>query len=180
MGSYPWGPHGPQSGPNQVTPNPTPAWVPPPPAASGGSWGVPAPSGGGGGAVNTNYTYTFKRGPKHYWLGLILAAIFGPLGLFYASKKGALLLLVLLFAVPLTLATLGGWHGAFLRHPLNVLGNDRVMDGMWRLCVLGSLVWCVFGVRRYNKQFKEVKQGSPARATRICEVRRTPASRGNS
>jgi len=110
-----------------------------------------------GGAVNTNYTYTFKRGPKHYWLGLILAAIFGPLGLFYASKKGALLLLVLLFAVPYTLATLGGWHGAFLRHPLNVLGNDRVMDGMWRLCVLGSLVWCVFGVRRYNKQFKEVK-----------------------
>lgn len=154
-GNYPWGPHGPQSGPNQVTPNPTPAWVPPPSAPSGGSWGVPArgPSGGGG-SVGTGYPITFTPRPKRYWLALILAAIFGPLGLFYASKKGALLLLVLLFAVPYTLAALGGWHGAFRRHPLYVLGNDGVMDGMWRLFVVASLVWSVFGVHRYNKKFK--------------------------
>lgn len=155
--SYPWGPHGPQSGPNQVTPNPTPAWVPPPPMASPGPF-VPQASGpsASAGGASTSYPINYAPRPKHYWLALILAAIFGPLGLFYASKKGALLLLVLLFAVPYTLASMGVWP-VFHRHPLDVLGNDRVMDGMWRLCVLASLVWCVFGVRRYNKQFQAEK-----------------------
>jgi len=154
-GSYPWGPHGPQSGPNQVTPNPTPAWVPPPAAPSGGSWGRPLPAGGGGQA-GTSVPITFTPRPKRYWLALLLAAIFGPLGLFYASKKGALLLLALLFAVPYAMATMGVWP-AFHRHPLYVLANDAVMDRMWRVCVMASLVWCVSGVHRYNKQFKEAK-----------------------
>ena len=87
MGSYPWGPHGPQSGPNQVTSNPTPAYVPPPAAPS---WTPTVQGGGyGGGPVaNTGYVAT-PSGPrkKHYVLAVILAAIFEPVGLFYASKK---------------------------------------------------------------------------------------------
>ena len=155
--SYPFGPHGPQGGPHQVTPNPTPAWVPPPPMASPGPF-VPQASGpyAGGGGASTSYPVNYTPGPKRYWLALLLAAIFGPLGLFYASKKGALLLLVLLFAVPYTMASMGVWP-AFHRHPLYVLANDGVMDRMWRLCVMASLVWCVFGVRRYNMAFKAAK-----------------------
>ena len=161
MGSnyYPWGPHGPQGGPNQVTPNPTPAYVPPP-MPQPVSYGTPAPatySGGGGGTVGYQGTYTYTPRPKHYWLALFLSLVFGPLGLFYASKKGALILLVLLFAVPYSLATLGAWPGTFHRHPLLILQHDAVMNRMWSICVFLSVVWSMFGVRRYNKALKAGK-----------------------
>ena len=158
MGSnyYPWGPHGPQGGPNQVTPNPTPAYVPPP--SNPVSYGAPAPATyGAPGRGAHQGTYTYTPGPKHYWLALLLTFIFGPLGLFYASKKGALLLLVLLFAVPYSLASLGVWPGTFHRHPLYILQHDAVMNQMWSLCVGVSMIWSVIGVRRYNKAFKAGK-----------------------
>src|SRR5579884_3940290 len=105
MGSYPWGPHGPQSGPNQVTPNPTPAWVPPPPGPS--YTAQPHAASYSGGAVQSS-GYVAPSGPrkKHYVVAVLLALLFAPLGLLYASKKGALVLLILLFAVPIALAAM--------------------------------------------------------------------------
>ena len=156
--NYPWGPHGPQAGPNQVTPNPTPAYVPPP-APSGGSW-APAPSvpysGGGGGnyAGSGTAAGTYTPRPKSYVLALILGAVFGPFGLLYVSARGALLLLLLLGGVPVTLAKLGAYGPALHRFPLEVLGRDAVMNPMWRLCVMASLVWAVIGVWRHNRRLK--------------------------
>ena len=160
MGSYPWGPHGPQSGPNEVTPNPTPAYVPPP-EPSGGSWAPPAynpsassygaPAAYSGGAV---YGRTFTPRPKSYLLALILSFLFGPLGLFYATKKGALVMLLLLVGVPVGLGVLGTWGGAIQRHPLEILGHDSVMNRFWSVSVFFSMIWSVIRVRGYNKRLK--------------------------
>lgn len=152
MGSYPWGPHGPRSGPNQVTPNPTPAWVPPPAAPTYNpqpqSYGH-APSSYGGGQ-STGYVATGPR-KKSYVLALILAALFGPLGLFYASKKGVLIILALLFAVPVTLAAMGAYRFVPANAPWQVIQYDRVMNGMYSICVFCCLIWSVIGVWRRNK-----------------------------
>ena len=152
--SYPWGPHGPQSGPNQVTPNPTPSWVPQ--QIGGGGWApsTPAPSGGGGNAGQVA-TVPWTPKPKSYVLGLILSAIFGPFGLFYASKKGALIVFLLMLAVPVALASMGAYGPAFHRQPLEIIGRDAVMNRFWTLAVFSSLIWAAIGVRGYNKKFKE-------------------------
>jgi len=161
MGSYPWGPHGPQSGPNQVTPNPTPAYVPPPPEPT---YYPPTPSGGtsyGGGyapsgtdAVGVGYGGP-TPGPKRYWLALVLTFFFGPLGLFYATKKGALIMLLLLVGVPVTLSVAGILPYGSVAHPFAILDHDGIMNQMWSLSVLLSMIWSIVGVRRYNAARKE-------------------------
>jgi len=156
MGSYPWGPHGPQSGPNQVTPNPTPAWVPPP-APSGGSWSPPAPSyGGGGGGAAPTYSGgsvgTYIRRKKSYVLGVILTALFGPFGLMYVTFRGMLLMLGLLLGTPYMLARTGAYGPAFKRMPLEIIGRDAVMNRWWALAAVISVVWSVIGVWRHNRQ----------------------------
>jgi hypothetical protein len=158
MGSYPWGPHGPQSGPNQVTPNPTPAYVPPP-APSGGSWAPPAPSYGGGGRGAPNYgggggTGAGVGGPrrKGYVLAVILTAIFGPFGLMYITFRGALLMLALLLGTPYTLARMGAYGRAFQRTPLEIIGRDAVMNRWWTLAVMICVVWSVIGVWWHNRK----------------------------
>jgi hypothetical protein len=151
--SYPWGPHGPQSGPNEVTPNPTPAYVPP--AVDAGSYGTPATYSGGTSASTGGYApTTYTRRPKSHVVAMILSFLFGPFGLFYASKKGAFAMLLLLFGVPVALAMQGAWGPAFHRHPLEILGHDAVMNRMWSVCVFFCLIWSVFGVRGYNKRLK--------------------------
>jgi len=157
MGSYPWGPHGPQSGPNQVTPNPTPAYVPPPPAPT---YYPPSPAPNYyGGPVNTGpaqSTGCVPTGPrkKHYLLAVILALMFGPLGLFYASRKGALVLLFLLFAVPTTLAAMGSYPFVSPSHPMRVIQYDLVMNRMYSTCVFFCVIWSVIGVYRRNAWVK--------------------------
>jgi hypothetical protein len=151
MGSYPWGPHGPQSGPNQVTPNPTPSYVPPPAAPT--YYPQPqAPAYYGGAAQNTGYVGV-ASGPrkKHYVLAAILALLFGPLGLLYASKKGALIALVLLFGVPITLAAMGAYPFVPPSHPIRVIQYDVVMNRMYSSCLLLCLIWSVAGVYRHNR-----------------------------
>lgn len=78
MGSYPWGPHGPQSGPNQVTPNPTPSYVPPP-AAPTYYPQTQAQRYYGEAAQNTGYAGV-ATGPrkKHYVLAAMGAYSFVP------------------------------------------------------------------------------------------------------
>jgi len=151
--SYPWGPHGPQSGPNQVTPNPTPAWVPQ--QIGGGSWApsAPAPYSGGGNAGGSVATVPWTPRPKSYVLALILSLLFGPFGLFYASKKGSLVVFLLMLGVPYMLATLGAFGPGFHRQPLYILQHDAVMNRFWALAVFCSLIWSVISVRRYNKEF---------------------------
>lgn len=158
MGSCPWGPHGPQSGPNQVTPNPTPSYSPPawnPPASS--NWGAPAstPVSYGGGGGYTGYTGPPKPRTKSYILAVFLALIFGPLGLFYASKKGALVTLLFLVGVPVSLNMfLSSAAVRFTSNPFAILENSTVMDQFWRLSVLISVIWSVVAVIRFNRKSK--------------------------
>jgi len=156
MGSYPWGPHGPQTGPNEVTPNPTPSYVPPPPMQT---YVPPSPrpvySAGGGSASYSSASYPVARGSsrpsrKRYWLALSLTFLFGPLGLFYASKKGALVMLFLLFAVPIGLSMAGMLPWGSQSHPFAILNHDSVMDQMWSLAAFFSMIWAVIGVRIHN------------------------------
>jgi len=150
MGNYPWGPHGPQSGPNEVTPNPTPAYVPPPmPSYDAPAHGSPGPVAGGGGFVG----YSGPR-RKGYVVALILTFLFGPLGLFYASRKAALAMLLFLVGVPVLLSVIGVLPFGSVSHPLAALDHSSVMDGMWKVSVVFSMVWAVVAVNRYNAGIK--------------------------
>jgi hypothetical protein len=112
------------------------------------------PSGGGGDAGPVA-TIPWTPKPKSYVLALILSCLFGPFGLFYASKKGALIVFLLMLAVPVALSSMGAYGPAFHRQPLEIIGRDAVMNRFWTLAVFCSLIWAVIGVRRYNKQFKK-------------------------
>ena len=160
MGTYPWGPHGPQSGPNQVTPNPTPAYVPPAPTPS---WN-PAPSapsyGGGGGTGSVGGGYVGYSGPKgkSYLLALILSTLFGPLGLLYSSKMmGVLGLVTFSFLIYLQVAHAPAGminaSGGFM----NFMANNAVLDHAWSLFVFWSVVFAIIGVFRYNRAIKKKK-----------------------
>ena len=67
--------------------------------------------------------------PKSLGLAILLAAIFGPFGLFYATVPGAMLMLVA--AIALAMFTFG--IGVFL---------------VWPLCI----VWAAMAVTSYNKK----------------------------
>ena len=154
MSTYPWGPHGPQSGPNEVTPNPTPSYVPPPMPSYNAptpSYGAPSPVAYGGGSVDFG-----PSGPrhKHYFIALILTFLFGPLGLFYATKKGGMAMLFLLVGVPVTLGMIGVLPFGSPSHPFAILDHSSVMDPMWSLSVFISMVWSVFAVKSYNAALK--------------------------
>lgn len=161
MGNFPWGPHGPQTDANTVTPNPTPAYVPPAPEpdyvppAPGPSY-APTTSGpvsyGGGGAAQ--YTGPVRPRPKRYWLAVILTFVFGPVGLFYATKKGALAMLFLLIAVPVGLGAIGVLPGGSAAHPFAILDHSSVMDRMWSLSVVLSMLCSVAAVNRHNAALK--------------------------
>jgi len=160
MGNYPWGPHGPQTGPNEVTPNPTPAYVPPPMpeyVAPAPSYGAPASYGGGpvqyAGPIE-QYMGPVKPRPKGYIIALILTFLFGPLGLFYATKKGALAMLLFLVGVPVGLSAMGALPFGSASHPFAVLDHSSVMDGMWSLSVILSMFWAVIAVNRRNAGLK--------------------------
>jgi len=161
MGSdeYPWGPHGPRVDPHSVTPNPTasyvePAWqsqpYPAPSAPAPGYYGSAAPSQPSA-AGATNFALGGRRNfRKSYLLAVVLVFFFGPLGLFYATKKGALLMLAVLVGVPIALCYLGIVPGTVRGNPYSVLDNYAVMNRMWTYSVVLSLLSSVIAVRAHN------------------------------
>ena len=162
MGTYPWGPHGPQSGPNEVTPNPTPAYVPPPPTPSWDAPSTPSYGGGGysGGATGTGGAVLGTGGPPHksYFLAIILSTLFGPLGLLYSSKMmGVLGLVTFSFLVYTQVAHVPmaviNASGGFL----NFMANNALLDHMWSVFVFWSVVLGIIGVFRFNQANKKKK-----------------------
>jgi hypothetical protein len=150
MGNFPWGPHGPQTGPNEVTPNPTPSYVPPPmPEYVASSYGAPTSYGG-----PVQYSGPVTPRTKGYIIALILTFLFGPLGLFYATKRGALAMLVFLVGIPVSLSAIGILPFGSASHPFAVLDHSSIMDGMWKLSVVFSMIWAVVAVNRYNARMK--------------------------
>lgn len=157
-GYYPFGPHGPRSSPTQVTPNPTPAYVPPPmPAAP--SYSNPVSYGGGGYAVGTgagNYVGGVGLGGparKSYIIAVILSGIFGPLGLFYANAKAAKLLLLLIAAnviwqvltAPLAdIYRAGGF--------LSFIGDNQTLGSLWSVATFLSVILSIASIRSFRKK----------------------------
>jgi hypothetical protein len=161
MGSeeYPWGPHGPRVDAHSVTPNPTapyvePAWnsqpYPTPSAPAPGYYGSAAPSQPYAAGATTFGPGGLRRFRKSYILAVVLAFFFGPLGLFYATKKGALLMLAVLVGVPIALCYLGIVPGAVRGNPFSVLDNYAVMNRMWTWSVFLSVLSSVIAVRARN------------------------------
>jgi hypothetical protein len=87
-------------------------------------------------------------------MALILTFLFGPLGLFYATKKGALAMLFLLVAVPVALGVAGVLPGGSASHPFAILDHSSVMDRMWSISVVLSMLWSVIAVNRHNAALK--------------------------
>jgi hypothetical protein len=164
-GYYPWGPHGPQSSPTEVTPNPTSAYVPPPEAPSysdpvsysGGGGGYSGGSATGGGYAGSAAGYS---GPprKSYAVAVVLSAIFGPLGLFYANAKAAKILLALVaanvvwqvFSTPLLVINRAGGF-------LSFIGSSEALSWAWSLATFASVVLSVLGVRSFRKALDATK-----------------------
>src|SRR5262249_19595902 len=75
--------------------------------------------------------------------GFLLTAVFGPLGLFYASKKGAVVLLLALCFIPF-----------LVNHPLSsgsrpellLAQQIEAMRVLWPISVVPSVIWSVVAV----------------------------------
>jgi len=91
---------------------------------------------------------------KGYFMALILTFLLGPLGLFYATKKGALAMLLFLVGVPVALSAAGLLPFGSASHPFAVLDHSSVMDGMWTLSVAFSMAWSVVAVNSHNSALK--------------------------
>lgn len=157
-GYYPFGPHGPQSGPNEVLPNPTPPYVPPPADfGSGPEWGgAPAPSSGGsygGGPVYTGPPAPPR--PRSYIVAVFWTLVCGPFALLFYSIPGMLLVLMLMLGYPVLLIKLGHPPGYYEPGtPISIWGNEAVMSPLWWKAVVVSMVWAVVVVVRYNRDIK--------------------------
>jgi hypothetical protein len=77
--------------------------------------------------------------PKKVWVAVVLCLLFGPLGLFYATKKGALILIGILLAVPMVTHSLD--NGPFM--------------GLWlEGSMVVSLIWSVVAVKLHNGRIR--------------------------
>lgn len=142
MPFYPWGPHGPTSeNPNEI-PNPTPPWkhapLTPPSFETPGGAPASGPMPAGSGSIASGST---GRAHKSVFLAFLLALLFGPLGLFYASWKGALFLL---FAAPPLMVALAWAAGS----PSYLQYVETVGPIVYAL----SLVWSVIAARAFNRR----------------------------
>ena len=151
MNTYPWGPHGPQSSPHQVTPNPTQSYVPPPAAPAYN----PIVHSGGGGGYAGGYSgggVAGYAGPprKSYVIAFILSGIFGPFGLFYANAKAAKILLVLV-AANVGFHVMSAPAAAISRAGglLSFIGDSDALASVWSLATFCSVVLAVLGVRSF-------------------------------
>jgi hypothetical protein len=80
--------------------------------------------------------------PKSLVKAVLLALVFGPVGLAYASRIGALVVFGL---TALAGVASGGMRG---------LDNDSVMGPIWKLAVVGSVAWAVIATRAFNARLK--------------------------
>ena len=138
--------HAPQHAPDHATQNPTPQ----------GSWGHDSSatdaawspsqtrSQATSGSGSASYTpVVYAPTPKSVTVAIVLAMVFGPLGLFYASVLNGI---VALFVVVPLARGLGLTVVAALGGRIEPL--TAVVAAMW--CI--TVPWAVIGVRRRNKK----------------------------
>ena len=81
--------------------------------------------------------------PKNMVKAVLLALVFGPFGLMYASRIGALVMFGL---TALAGFVRGGGIGG--------LDNDDVMGPLWKFAVAGCVAWAVIATRAFNARLK--------------------------
>ncbi|TAL27981.1 MAG: hypothetical protein EPN97_15630 [Alphaproteobacteria bacterium] len=112
----------------------------------GGGDAVYAPTYSGGGGGNTAcISLPPVARSKSMVLSVILAMLFGPIGLLYASRKGAAVVAALMVGAGLVQ---GG--------SLHALLDDAVMNPIWVVARIISIVWAAGAVIAYNRREKEV------------------------
>ncbi|MBR2215502.1 MAG: zinc ribbon domain-containing protein [Selenomonadaceae bacterium] len=90
-----------------------------------------------GGSPKSNYVVT--RTPKNMGLGIALALIFGPFGLFYASIPGGIIMLVI---------------GILL----NIVGMMVFVVGVFFTLIVTDVIcaaWAYFAIDKYNRDLME-------------------------
>ena len=130
--------HSPQHAPDHAQQNPTPQGSWGQPAADSGWPSTPTPSYGGGGGGRSVATGPVFDPRRSFKVAIVLAMLFGPLGLFYVSFLSgvAALFLVVPIARQLAFAALLAVGGRIDVVPLFILGT-------W--CV--TVPWAILGVR---------------------------------
>src|SRR5262245_13139931 len=99
-----------------------------------------SPAPGGNASAGPAYTGPPHPGnPKSMIAAVLLPALLGPLGLFYASWKAAVVLIALLVVVPMATGT--GDDGAIMYLALAA-------------SIVASVVWSVIAVWRYNSNVR--------------------------
>lgn len=91
--------------------------------------------------------YVAVKSPKSVGLGILLALLFGPIGLFYSSVSGGL---IMTFGPIILLVML--FFGIFTDNPLLFGVSIILILGFaftwWLIC----MIWAVIGVNRYNRE----------------------------
>jgi hypothetical protein len=95
-------------------------------------------------------------------MGILLTALFGPLGLFYASKKGALAMLAAWFGLSMLMSLPGAGSASQPGVPFVALWMEVAFQVLWPLAALGSIIWSVIAVLGHNKRLaKLAAQSNP-------------------
>jgi hypothetical protein len=81
--------------------------------------------------------------PRGMLFGIVLALIFGPFGLIYASWTGALVLTGLTAAA-----------GYITGGGMAALDSDTIMQPIWRLAVVASVIWMIVAIRTHNARLR--------------------------
>ena len=137
--------HAPQHAPDHAQQNPTPqgSWGGHDAGAADAGWPT-SPASGGGGGGGYYAAMPFVPRPKSVTAAIVLAMIFGPLGLFYVSFLNgvAALFVVVPVARSLAFAVVAALGGRI--EPLTA-----VIPIMW--CI--TVPWALVGVRWRNRKF---------------------------
>jgi hypothetical protein len=111
----------------------------------GGDDAVYAPTYSGGGGNVASVSLAPVCPSKSMVLSIILAMLFGPIGLLYASRKGAAVVAALMVGAGLVRG--GGNPQALL--------DDAVMNPIWVVARIVSIGWAAGAVIVYNRNAKE-------------------------
>lgn len=147
--------HAPQHAPDHAQQNPTPS-TPYANIGGGGGWDVPAYSGpvytgGGGGGGGAVWSGPYVRPKRSLVVGIILATILGPLGLFYVNILSGIAALIV---IPPAVRTLAAMYAISTHGGLATVYRVAVPI-LWGI----SIPWAIIGITIRNARIDR-KQAS--------------------
>ena len=79
----------------------------------------------------------YRPPPKSYVKAAVACVLLGPLGLFYASKKAAFIMIGLLIGIPMLTGT---------------LNDGRVIYQLLEMSIAASIIWSIIAVKAHNRR----------------------------